>query len=129
MPRIAPGARFGRLRVAYRLGFDLRGFSLWRCICDCGHEPQVSERELAAGRVSCGCVTNSGAVTLIPVRTSGSKAILPNCSVPAEIIAEQHGQTRTAENVVGKDGNVRLGRWGHNAPLSAPSGRVSEVQA
>lgn len=51
------GQRFERLVVANRVGTAASGSALWRCICDCGKETNVSSNALRSGAtLSCGCL-------------------------------------------------------------------------
>lgn len=51
------GKRFMRLRVIARAGSNKHGFSIWKCICDCGNERVVAAGALLRGDTkSCGCL-------------------------------------------------------------------------
>ena len=51
------GRRFTRLLVVARAGSNKHGFSIWKCICDCGNERIVGAGELLRGESkSCGCL-------------------------------------------------------------------------
>jgi hypothetical protein len=51
------GQRFTRLLVIERAGSNKHGFSLWKCICDCGNQRIVAAGELLRGDTkSCGCL-------------------------------------------------------------------------
>ena len=43
------GKRFGRLVVLKDAGNNIHGASMWKCICDCGHNPVVSAHNLMNG--------------------------------------------------------------------------------
>ena len=50
------GRTFGRWTVCEKSGNHPRGGAIWRCICDCGTEKNVSGADLRSGRTnSCGC--------------------------------------------------------------------------
>lgn len=56
------GLRFGRLTVTERTEQREKGYILWKCRCDCGHELLVSTRKLVRGTVTnCGCVPKENA--------------------------------------------------------------------
>jgi hypothetical protein len=51
------GRRFGRLVAIEDTGKKAWGSYVWRCLCDCGNESEVSAGDLTAGRTkSCGCL-------------------------------------------------------------------------
>lgn len=53
------GRRFTRLLVIARAGTNKHGFSIWKCVCDCGNERIVGAGELLRGESkSCGCLRN-----------------------------------------------------------------------
>lgn len=59
MPKIKDlsGKRFGRLIAIERTGKNNRGYSVWRCKCDCGNESTVASFHLIDGSISsCGCL-------------------------------------------------------------------------
>lgn len=50
------GEKFGRLTVVEHVG-SLRGHKLYKCICQCGVEKEITSSDLKSGRVkSCGCL-------------------------------------------------------------------------
>lgn len=50
------GKRFGRLTAIECVGRDVRGNSLWKCVCECGNTVIAHSQKLKAGKVkSCGC--------------------------------------------------------------------------
>ena len=57
--KIVEGTKLGRLtckRIAQESGY---GGAVWRCVCDCGSEVEVSEAMLLSGVIrSCGCRKN-----------------------------------------------------------------------
>ena len=55
------GHKYGLLTVIGRVDDpDREGFSLWRCLCDCGNEKLVEGYQLRIGLVaSCGCLAQS----------------------------------------------------------------------
>lgn len=54
--RTVLGQRFGNLLVLEKTGRILKGFSEWKCICDCGNTAYRNIRQLrVAGKTSCGC--------------------------------------------------------------------------
>lgn len=55
------GHKYGLLTVIERVDDpDREGFSLWRCLCDCGNEKLVEGHNLRSGLVaSCGCLNQS----------------------------------------------------------------------
>lgn len=51
------GHRFGRLIAKQRAGTAASGLAIWRCVCDCGSECEVTSTHLRCGTVkSCGCL-------------------------------------------------------------------------
>jgi len=51
------GQRFTRLLVIARAANNKHGFSMWKCVCDCGNEHIVGAGELIRGETkSCGCL-------------------------------------------------------------------------
>jgi hypothetical protein len=51
------GRKFTRLLVIARAGSNKHGFSIWKCVCDCGNERIVGAGELLRGESkSCGCL-------------------------------------------------------------------------
>lgn len=52
------GQQFGELKVLYRNG-SKNGRALWRCLCSCGKEIDITGNKLLTGHnKSCGCVSN-----------------------------------------------------------------------
>ena len=49
------GYKFGRLTVVDDTGKRLHGSVVWRCVCDCGKESEVTAGNLRGGTESCGC--------------------------------------------------------------------------
>lgn len=55
------GRRFGKLVAAEPTGERKNGYTVWRCICDCGNETLASSRHLKHGWITdCGCVPKHG---------------------------------------------------------------------
>ena len=53
--------RFGSLICLQPIGKTKHGYTLWRCVCDCGNECSVSSRDLLDGSTkSCGCLKSYG---------------------------------------------------------------------
>jgi hypothetical protein len=53
------GQRFGMLTVVEAVGIR-KSRSIWKCLCDCGHEKEVQISKLRGGGVrSCGCLRNT----------------------------------------------------------------------
>ena len=51
------GQRFGRLTVIDKIEKKGQGYQVWRCLCDCGNETEVTEDRLVYGGYrSCGCL-------------------------------------------------------------------------
>ena len=51
------GKRFGKLTVLNKVGADMSGHIIWRCMCDCGNETNVLGTNLIQQYTqSCGCV-------------------------------------------------------------------------
>lgn len=51
------GQRYGRLTAMYLSKIDENGASVWRCVCDCGNEVDVTVSRLTTGNTrSCGCL-------------------------------------------------------------------------
>lgn len=57
-PKIGVGYRVGKLTVAAATGQRKNGYTVWRCVCDCGGEVLLDTRCLQRQTVTdCGCVT------------------------------------------------------------------------
>jgi hypothetical protein len=64
------GRRFGRLTAIEVIGTNTARQRVWRCVCDCGKEHQVSQAHLTTGRsTSCGCYRKERATTHGRART------------------------------------------------------------
>lgn len=51
------GKRYGQLSVLDYIGPDVKGRAVYRCLCDCGTECEVSGTHLSSGHSkTCGCV-------------------------------------------------------------------------
>lgn len=56
--RIGIGYRVGKLTVAAPTGERKNGYTVWRCVCDCGGEILLDTRCLQRGTVTdCGCIS------------------------------------------------------------------------
>lgn len=58
------GKRYSKLVAIERIGANIHRKSIWRCICDCGNETNVSLGELLTGNTqSCGCLRFKHGIT------------------------------------------------------------------
>lgn len=56
--QIQIGCRVGKLTVAARTDQRKNGYTVWRCLCECGGEILLDTRTLQRGTVrDCGCET------------------------------------------------------------------------
>ena len=79
------GKRFGRLTAVDPVGEGGRDAAkLWRCVCTCGNERNVSEGDLLAGVVtSCGCAQEASASAHGSTADRGSSSAVPSAARPA----------------------------------------------
>lgn len=95
------GQRFGRLLAVERMGSDSDGFSMWRCVCDCGNTVIVRSSSLKDGNTrSCGCLVHD-------------KVCEPSDAVDGTKLGNLSGQP-TKQNTSGVRGVSRVkrsGRW------------------
>ncbi len=78
--RIAVGTRCGMLEVTEPTDLRKNGYTVWRCVCDCGGECLLDTRALQRGcRTDCGCRTRlpPGAVDLTGQRFGRLTALAP----------------------------------------------------
>lgn len=69
------GTRFGRLVALYPTGERRNEHFVWRCLCDCGRETEVTTGSLGTGRTrSCGCLRRE-----FPYRHGGVGSPLYKC--------------------------------------------------
>lgn len=53
--------KFGKLTVIEKTDKRSDGHIVWRCLCDCGNETEVSSADLKSGNTrSCGCIRSLG---------------------------------------------------------------------
>lgn len=58
------GERFSKLVAIERIGVNIYRKSIWKCVCDCGNEVNISLGELLTGNTkSCGCIRFKHGVT------------------------------------------------------------------
>lgn len=62
------GKKFGLLNVIEFAGRNKHGDSLWSCVCECGTQTKVRNRDLQTGNTrSCGCLRKSMAMLVTTI--------------------------------------------------------------
>lgn len=80
------GLEFGWLKVLRHVGFNNGRNTIWRCLCICGKEVEISGRGLVHGRsASCGCAKANEAPRSVLIRYKKCKAVAQNRSLCFEL--------------------------------------------
>ena len=86
------GQRFGKLVVVEKASKTYNGYSVWKCICDCGREIEVDTKRLKRGTIAnCGCIPKN-----------------PNLRgpIPADLTGKRYGRL----TVISREKNNNSGR-------------------
>lgn len=87
------GARFGHLTVIEKTEKRQENYSVWRCLCDCGKEIEVSTKRLTRGTVTnCGCIP---------------KTTMRNGPIAENLEGQVFGELTVLEKVESAEGRTR----------------------